>query len=360
MLGLSVPAASKQSPQPDQGQVGYDFLISLGNCRLFGVAVPPDCEVPLPGEVLIAAGEYFLGMLETFRGYAVALPSTFDDAEPFEDISHCNSVLHQRMAAWAVFVAFDSEYHHHLDAPSGAVRKLRKVMDRVLDSLEEYDAVLQGEEVLSLLTVCSDSPLLENWRKRLDPSFHDPLPWWLDGKLEELSRQMDLNLGRMLSSSPPTRGNGGDTSGVDRDSRATLDEEATTPPRAVALLAARSREIAAQRIAMAASAGNVSTPAELDLLQERFMVEGDTKVRVRLDLVPKSALRTACKIVLIGKGNHKEKYGLVEVGFRDGTTRPTPLNSGFGIVELADLDVSAVAALTLVDSQGNRRAVRLG
>lgn len=119
-----------------------------------------------------------------------ALPDRFDGSEPVEDVSHCTSLLHLLMELWAIFIVVDDEYQNEpfdlkcFPSPFGALVR------RLLDRFSALDGELQREEQLCLLSVATELPLLENWRQMLVEPYRDPLPWWLDGTLEEAAMRV--------------------------------------------------------------------------------------------------------------------------------------------------------------------------
>jgi len=63
-------------------------------------------------------------------------------------------------------------------------------MRRLLDALATLDDQLQQDEQIRLLSVATEMSLLDNWRKMLAEPYRDPLPWWLDGRLEAAADEM--------------------------------------------------------------------------------------------------------------------------------------------------------------------------
>jgi len=174
---------------PEFPEDAFAIVSSLGFCRLYGITLPDDTEQilssPLTAEVLVPAIIQSLQLLQSATEEARALPDRFDSAEPLEDRSYCTSLLHQLMELWGAFIVIDDEYQHYLCAEQSMDSPFAVWMRRLLDAFNGLDDELQRDEQVQLLSIATELPLMENWRKMLVPPFRDSLPWWLDGTLEE-------------------------------------------------------------------------------------------------------------------------------------------------------------------------------
>ncbi len=177
---------------PEVCDTAVAVVSALGFCRIYGISVPLDLKTrlssPLPSELLTPAIYGMLRLLESSTDDARALPSRFDNSEPLEDRSHCTSILHSLMELWAMYIVVDDEYQYSLgksnDPSFGAW------MHRLLDAFSALDTEVQRDEQIRLLSVATELPLLENWRKMLTQPYREHLPWWLDGTLEEAAEEV--------------------------------------------------------------------------------------------------------------------------------------------------------------------------
>ena len=321
------------------------FVAALGFCRLFGTELPDKLqsrlESPLPPELLACASLGLLDLIEAAQEEAHTLPERFDQAEPLEDRSLCTSVLHLLMETWASFLIIDTEYQlyletvHSLDTPFG------NLMQHVLDAFDRLDETVQREEQIALLSIATELPLLENWRSMLVPPYRDPPPWWLDGTLEsaaEATRQFiaDARLCRL-----PMK--------VER-------------PQLTTFLARRNAEIDEQatKMALAASAGEVSGPAAQELLQTTFAITDEHEVSVRLELQPAQNDKRKLAMALVGPSSATRKYASVQLGLRDGKRFQAQFNLGYARLLLSKEDVGRIESLIVVDASGVRRIIELG
>lgn len=177
---------------PEVCDIAVAVISSLGFCRIYGISVPLDLKSgltsPLPIELLAPAISGMLRQLELSTEEAKALPSRFDNSEPFEDLSLCTNILHSVMELWAMYIIIDNEYNLCLSEsndPSFVAQ-----MNRLLDAYSALDAEVQRDEQICLLSIATELPLLDNWRKMLAKPYRKHLPWWLDGTLEEAATQI--------------------------------------------------------------------------------------------------------------------------------------------------------------------------
>lgn len=143
-------------------------------------------------------------MLDAATDDARTLPERFDDAEPLEDRLYCTDMLHLLMESWAFFIVIDGEYERHLCSGESIESRFSQLMRRLLDAFTALDNEIQQEGQIRLLSVATELPLLDNWRKMLAEPYRAPLPWWLDGTLEAAAEQTRQEIASysMVSSLP--------------------------------------------------------------------------------------------------------------------------------------------------------------
>jgi len=185
---------SSDADLDEQGKAAYETFVNLGFCHLFGEEIPPDCQVELPGQTILAGGRRFSAVLEGFIGDVRGLPDRFDEDDPPEDVVACENILRQQMEAWAAFVAFDGAYSKIVDRGSEDVAALHAAMDRILDLIQTLDELLQQDEYIGLLAVTVGSSLLKDWRSSLAATYRELPPWWLDGTLEQAAADLDREI----------------------------------------------------------------------------------------------------------------------------------------------------------------------
>jgi hypothetical protein len=180
---------------PEMRADALTVISTLGFCRLYGISLPSDLKTrlptPLPVELLVPGIIEALRILEAATEDSRAIPDRFDNSESLEDRSHCTSLLHLLMELWAIFIVVDEEYQYGLRDQQSFSSPFSTWMRRLLDAYSALDGELQRDEQLRLLSVATELPLLENWRKMLAEPYRDPLPWWLDGTLEEAAARIE-------------------------------------------------------------------------------------------------------------------------------------------------------------------------
>lgn len=194
-LGARWEASMQVAEQtPEVRDTAVAVISALGFCRIYGITLPLDLKTlltsPLPVELLAPAIAGMLHMLESATDDARTLPARFDNSEPLEDRSHCTSILHSLMELWAMYIVVDDEYQHRLGQGRSNDSSFVAWMHRLLDAFSALDAEVQRDEQMRLLSVATELPLLDNWRKMLAQPFREHLPWWLDGALEEAATQV--------------------------------------------------------------------------------------------------------------------------------------------------------------------------
>lgn len=316
---------------------------ALGFCRLFGTALPDELQdrfrSPLPPELLVPASLGLLDVIETAREEASTLPERFDEAEPIEDRSLCNSVLHLLMDTWASFIVIDEEYQLHLEEVHSLDTPFGNLMRQILDAFDRLDEAVQQDEQIKLLSIATELPLLDNWRKMLVEPYSDVLPWWLDGRLENAAEKVRRAVENDMTFARP---------GHQPESRSTL-----------VLLARRNEEIEEQlsQLSLAASAGKVSGPVAEELLQTTFAITDEQDVSVRLELQPAEENKRRLSIALVGPSSATKKYVSVEVGLSGGKNPQASFNLGCAMLALSQQEVDRIESLIVVDKSGKRRSV---
>lgn len=182
-----IPSTLEDAPAQSRA-AALRLAVAIGRCRLFDVEAG-EMDGLLPANAATAAAAELAVVLERERDDAISFPRRFDDADPFEAEDLCEGVLEQRMSAWAAFVAIEEAYEDAEDSADPNLAALQSAIEDALTSLERFDDLLTQDEFLSLLSVATASRLLDNWRAMLAPPHRDPLPWWLDGTLEEVARR---------------------------------------------------------------------------------------------------------------------------------------------------------------------------
>jgi hypothetical protein len=144
----------------------------------------------------LAAAEELKDFLRAWTDETALLGDRFDRCEPLEGEEITTSFVERRLEAWAALVAIDDAYVSVIEKQADAIDSLSDSLDEVLGALCEFDSALRSQA--GLLSVATDTNLLENWRRMLAPEFQKGLPWVLDGTLEAVARKSwDVVLSRL-------------------------------------------------------------------------------------------------------------------------------------------------------------------
>lgn len=196
----------------------YELAAALGRCRLFGVAPGDDLDGTLTTPLALAAARVLRDLLESGITDARELGERWDaaaEAHAAEDL--CLNLLESRMECWAAYLAIDEAYAECMEAQDTDLGGFTGILDSLLAAIETFDQELQRQS--GLLSVAAETELLQNWRNLLAAPYREPLPWWLDGSLEEAARRVQQEA---LTSQPDEiarRRRDGSGEGLEEDAR---------------------------------------------------------------------------------------------------------------------------------------------
>jgi len=166
----------------DGGAREIAAAVSCGYCRLYGGE-----PVQFPPEWGLAAANRLQVLIEESSADAENLPAAWDAVMPDEGEDLVAALLFARMDAWAAFEALDAAVE------AGGDEALRERVEACQDTLANFDHVLWDRR--GLLSTIVETQLLPNWRLSLAAGV--PMPWWLDGRLEEEAIAVDLEIAKL-------------------------------------------------------------------------------------------------------------------------------------------------------------------
>jgi hypothetical protein len=173
----------------DGARAAYRLALCLGRCRLFGVEPGDDLRDVLPLNAALAAAADLTGLLENRARKAASLGEEWEQAvDPAEADNLCAGLLNVCMEAWAIGIALDRAVLEGEQQGDARARTLAEAIDRCHEALDRFDEALEGQ--LEVLATIAHTHLLENWRALLAPAYRENLPWWLDGRLEEIATRL--------------------------------------------------------------------------------------------------------------------------------------------------------------------------
>ncbi len=168
-------------------QAAWRLACDLGWCRLLAVQLAgQDGSLTVPWA--LAAARAGKATLTGWTGDAASLSRRWADCDnPLEGEELCLGLFENRMDAWACYVAIDEAYLDCLQDRDERASLFSALVNELLEQMNGFDRALQGES--ELLSLTAGSGLLDSWRQHLAGEFREPLPWWLDGRLERLAMQ---------------------------------------------------------------------------------------------------------------------------------------------------------------------------
>jgi len=184
------------APTPGARKAAYNLALALGRCRIFGVDVPGDLDGELWPAVAMAAAEQAAQYVRQWADEARTMSQRWDAACPEEAEDIVASTLEARMDAACVMEAVSECYERMLDEERAehaqpGIREVERALDRLVDALDVFDDVVQEPENLCILSTAVSLPLLENWRRCLAGAYAEAPPWWLDGTLEAVDKEVE-------------------------------------------------------------------------------------------------------------------------------------------------------------------------
>lgn len=157
-----------------------EAAVACGYCRLFA-GVPP--TTPFPDWLSVPAAERVATLLEASIDDANSLPGRWDAATGEEGDALVCELLEVRMDAWAALETL-------LAVPESS--ELSAAIGACEDQLGRFDRALA--ERVEFLATLATTQLLANWRLSVADRFRYPLPWWLDGTLEEVAVTVERSI----------------------------------------------------------------------------------------------------------------------------------------------------------------------
>lgn len=165
-------------------ELPVEAAVACGNCRLYGGAAP---QVVFPAWLATAAARRLVALLDQATADTERLPELWDESTGEEAEDFLAGLLHARMDAWAAALQLDEVLDHTAD--DAARPALEAAIDDFDVALERFDRSLDARQ--DFLSALAGTRLLENFRRMLAPAHRDPLPWWLDGRLEAEAAAID-------------------------------------------------------------------------------------------------------------------------------------------------------------------------
>jgi len=180
----TAPAAGK--PVDDLAEA----VIARGYARLYGGA-PPAGE--LPQAAFGPAAAALADRMRAAEREAAALPVTWRQAGPDRADALVAHLLQARMDGWAATTELVAAAES--DSPAASATAALEAFE---DALDRFDRRLASRE--DLLATLVGTGVLDEWRRQLVTEYGEPLPWWLDGRLESraeaMVRRVDHLVGR--------------------------------------------------------------------------------------------------------------------------------------------------------------------
>ncbi len=198
---LAYALAQKELAQVEQDteaahSAAYSLAVVLGQCRLEDVDLGEQ-DGSLPVTFALAACRRFTDILAAWCEDARRLEEKLLAADgEVEENERCFGLLEARMQAWGIYVAIDEAYQVSVEDRGSKKDELGRAIDEILERMAEFDRELQART--DLLARIARYPLLENWRRSLAAEYADPLPWWLDGRIEEEAARIAHDPGTWL------------------------------------------------------------------------------------------------------------------------------------------------------------------
>lgn len=184
--------ATEESLRTLPPELPVEAVVACGNCRLYGDVA---AQAAFPGWLATAAARRLVALLDKAAADAERLPKLWDECTGDEAEALLAGLVHVRMDSWAAGLQLSETLEHATDASTRPA--LEAAIDAFDVALERFDIALDGRQ--DYLAGLAGTRLLANLRAMLAPRFRDPLPWWLDGRLEAEAAAIDARTDEMLT-----------------------------------------------------------------------------------------------------------------------------------------------------------------
>lgn len=191
LLNIFSEEAIGRETTKEERKAAFAACAYLGACRLGKLTLTGDIAA-LNGSVLFPslAQAAAQDAIRIARGHVGLLPSLQEridaSANQTEVNQHVTSVMHWRQQADQAMRAIRESYQDWLDSPGVAAADFKKTMDELLDALDELDRAMR--EHLDAITLILDTDWITDTRALFAEG--EPLPWWLDGTLQERAAEL--------------------------------------------------------------------------------------------------------------------------------------------------------------------------
>lgn len=167
-----------------------EAIIARGYARIYGGTEPTP---KLPRFVIAPAAAQLAVRMAAAERAAAALPVTWRQAGPEDADALVARLLQARMDAWAATAELVAASDGSDDAAA------IEALEGFEDAVDRFDRKLAGRE--DLLATLVGTGVLDGWRRELAAAYRDPMPWWLDGRLEARAEAMARGVDRLARKS---------------------------------------------------------------------------------------------------------------------------------------------------------------
>ena len=159
-------------------ELPVEALVACGSCRLYGAVSP---QVDFPIWLAVAGARRIASLLEAATEDANNLPATLADLLAEEAEAAVASLVPVRLDSGAAMIQLQ-DVVDQTASDFGAV-ELEAAFDLFVAALDRFDrAIFDRQTELGRL---AGTRLLTNFRAMLSTDHREPLPWWLDGRIED-------------------------------------------------------------------------------------------------------------------------------------------------------------------------------
>lgn len=180
-----------KEPSQDAKRAAYEVAVALGRCRVFGLEIPKDLDGVLPPREAKAAAELATEYVRQWIEEARQLGARWDESPgPVAEALCCETLeacMESYFAMQAIMEALEAAWEEN----DPEADSLFQAAHQLAIQMDVWSEILQEPENLELLSTVAYLPLLDNWRSMLAEPYKSALPWWLDGTLEAVSKQIE-------------------------------------------------------------------------------------------------------------------------------------------------------------------------
>lgn len=161
--------------------VAYDLALCLGYARLFKINAENVADAlsgVLPTAMGMQACPYVINRVRSINSNCIHLPYFVETQTGTDSVLAVADLFQFRMDMWACKIALYESYMQSLRKRETYEEKYVRLVDELQEALRSFDDTLKS--LIPAVRNFIRAELLKNWHNKLNDTYKQYLPWWLD------------------------------------------------------------------------------------------------------------------------------------------------------------------------------------